>query len=43
MPPQQLKAARTLAMKLAEGVKRPIPGTAPGANQQIASALRIAF
>jgi len=38
MPPQQLKAARALAMKLAEGVKRPIPGTAPqGANQQVAS------
>ena len=27
MPPQQLKAARALAIKLAEGVKRPVPGS----------------
>src|SRR5262250_2460712 len=29
MTPQQLRQARALAMKLAEGVKRPTPGTAP--------------
>src|SRR5579883_2403519 len=31
MSPQQLKAARALAVKLAEGVKRPVPGTVPPA------------
>jgi len=42
--PQQLKAARALAMKLAEGVKRPIPGSvtraanSPGENPQTATA-----
>jgi len=44
MSPQQLKAARALAMKLAEGVKRPIPGSvtraanSPGENPQTATA-----
>jgi hypothetical protein len=43
MSPQQLKAARTLAIKLAEGVKRPVPGSvsrpanSPSENPQIAS------
>ncbi len=39
MSPQQLKQARALAMKLAEGVKRPIPGGVPQAtNEQPAAA-----
>jgi TPR repeat protein len=44
MTAQQLKAARALAVKLAEGVKRPIPGTvskaanSPGENPQTATA-----
>ena len=44
MSPQQLKAARALAIKLAEGVKRPIPGSvtkptnSPGENPQTATA-----
>jgi localization factor PodJL len=38
MSPQQLKTARVLAVKLAEGVKRPIPPTVPQAAPQAASA-----